>query len=510
MAGAPAIAQEAIDRSFSSTGGAAAPGQRDGAAIQTFEQGATRRDGAITSLSEPEAGTVAQRVSSVASTQDLVGQRLNAVATYKAVPSAAENSVVEVYFGEWSGGSCRLRAAILGAAEGGVGAGGFFDDNGQTGSFAASSTRNANIVTITSVTSGAFRTADYDCTWATVRDISGSPRFQNFFATDLTTTYIPKLTVSTIDPIQGNYPGRWTTVSLDAVNDGRADALGTRVTASGSGLKFNRKSVALGTLEDRRSRYGIDFKVKLSGKKSRTATFTITSAGGHSDTVRVTIARKPKPSKVRSLAGRYYWGNDPGDRSKGWDPRAVMFLNKKWAYVGFPPNGTPSCRKASKTCKRYSYKNGRLKLGSKSGRVDSEGFKLGRVDYSRLALPKRNAKLSLALQHQDFRGCGSNLYCSTWTETLSMGNDRRFVLTETSIASIGVPGVGTITSRVGPDERGRYEVLSKGRIRFIYDSGKRVTRTIGIEYDVRGKANAAGAGVVVGDVNYYRPRGATT
>ncbi|MFI5426022.1 hypothetical protein [Aeromicrobium sp. UC242_57] len=152
-----------------------------------------------------------------------------------------------------------------------------------------------------------------------------------------------------------------------------------------------------------------------------------------------------------SLSGRYFWGNDARDRAKGWNPRAVLFVNKKWAYVGIPPRGVPSCRKTTKQCKRYTYRGGRLKIaGSARVKVTSEGFTRGRIRYAPLSLPGKNTTMSLTLHHQDFRGCGVYPYCTTWTETLSMSKNRRFVLTRTSISSIGYPGTGTISHASDP------------------------------------------------------------
>lgn len=485
------------------------PDKAGGVSAQVnYDQGATRRDATITSVSGDAAPSDAQRIARVTVTQDLQANRVRAVATYRQVPTSAADSYAYVYLGSWTGNQCVRQVLIAGQAVGPDAGGSFYNAQGNpSGGLGVTKSRSGASLTITSAVNSRIRAGDWDCAYAATVATNGTEAYQTFYAVDLTTTYVARPQISTVDNIQGNYKGKWTTVSLDVYNKGRADARGAKITASGKGLKFQRKTINLGTVGKRSTKYGTRFKVKLNGKKSRRATFTFRAAGGATSRVNVTIAQKPKPTRLKSLSGRYFWGNDPRNTRKGWDPRAVMFVNKKFAYVGFPPRGVPSCRKTTKNCKRYTYKGGRVKIaGSKRVKVSSEGFKRGRVHYSPLSLPRKNSKLSATLIHQDFRGCGVNPYCSTWTETLSMNKNRRFVITQTGIASIGYPGTGTISSRVGPNERGRYQVLSKGRIRLTYDSGKKVTKTIGIERDVRNKANPGGAGIVIGNVNYYRPR----
>ncbi|MFI5426023.1 hypothetical protein [Aeromicrobium sp. UC242_57] len=219
---------------------------------------------------EAQGGAASQQISAARVRQDLVAQRVSVVASYRATPSTGSNSVLYVWFGRWSGNTCHAKAVVAASAVGAStdGVGYFLDDSGATSSsFGVSRSLQGQELTIQSSAHAGIRAADWDCAFAKVRNLQGTEDYQGFFAVDLTTTYVPQLAISTISPIQGSYRGRWTTVKLDAANRGRVDARGTTVTASGAGLKFNRKKISLGTVGDRRTKYGITFKVKPPARR---------------------------------------------------------------------------------------------------------------------------------------------------------------------------------------------------------------------------------------------------
>lgn len=219
-----------------------------------------------------------------------------------------------------------------------------------------------------------------------------------------------------------------------------------------------------------------------------------------------------KVKKYSSLSGRYFWGSAPvslGD-SSGWKPRAVYFLNKKWAYVGFPKNGKkPSCKKSSSTCKRYAYnkKSGIAKIGKQKFRVTNKGFTYrvkkneGKSSFKPVALGKKGARYSAKLIRHDWSGTCA-ISCTATTERLQLGKNGRFVWARSSVGSW--PGLGSSWTIVPPNQRGTYKVISSGRIELRYANGKKKRYTFGLMPDIRGKASAS-EGVVLGRTNFYRP-----
>jgi hypothetical protein len=467
-------------------------------------QGAARRTARIWEAHQDSAPSDSQRVETADVTQDRVSRRIVAKVTYRQAPTTAANSTVIVALGTWSGGECLPRAAVGAQAASAAAEGAFYDEAGQyAASLGVTRSLYGRVLTLTSAQHPTIGSAEWTCAYAVVSSVSDSPvQYQAFYAENLTTHYVPKLSIDAGAPVQGNYRGKWTKLRLDVHNASGGAAPAVRVRASGKKITVKPAVRDLGSIGPRSTSYGVTFRAKLKGSK---LTFAVTSAGGHKVTRRVTIAQKPRPGRYKSLAGRYFWGHQAATHDRGWDNRAVWFLDGKWAYAGFTKNGKrPTCRKAKGPCKRYSYspRTGKVKLAGAGFKVTTEGFRYKKGTYYPLALPKKNAKLDARLIHQNFTGfCG--IYCNTWTEWISLGKDGRFVRSRQTIGSLGPPGLGTVWAGSGPDERGTYQVVAKGRIRFRYASGKTDSHTIGIEHDVRGKPSPAGAGLVIGDVNFY-------
>src|SRR5690606_28008434 len=130
----------------------------------------------------------------------------------------------------------------------------------------------------------------------------------------------------------GARAGKWTTLRLEVRNAGRGQAKNVKIRAKGSSMTIKKASRTLGTIDSRSSKYGVTYKVKLKGAKSRKVTFTVTADGGYKATKSFTIAREPAPKKYKSLAGRYFWGFHPSSlsSSSGWDNTMMRFLDKKW------------------------------------------------------------------------------------------------------------------------------------------------------------------------------------
>ncbi|MCD4526984.1 hypothetical protein [Nocardioides sp. cx-173] len=461
-----------------------------------YADGAVRRVAQLTDVRAAGADP-ATNIARATVVQDLRASRITATVTLGATPGA--NSVVYVHLGEWSGDTCQSRAAVAGATT-------TADTAGLIGSasLAVSSSRAGAVLTLTSAAASAVRTAEWDCAFAFSTDVGGTET-SGLYADDLETVWTPRLAIARGAPVQGSYRGRWTTVEVDLLNSGRADARGTTVRLSGAGLAFKPATRSYGTLGPRSTEYFEKFRVRLKGSKPRTLRMTLTAQGGHRAVATVRIVEKPRPRTLPSLVGRYYWGHKPVQVDRGWDNVAVRFVSPRFAHVGFDKVGAPRCAKASRTCRPYQYnaRTGVVRVaGLGKGRATTEGIRLGKQDYFPLSTPKPGAKLALRLIHQNFEGtCG--IYCSTWTEWLTMDQRGRFVRSRQTLGSIGAPGVGTVWAVVPADERGTYRVLSRGRIRLSYANGTSQVHTIGIGHDVRGKPSPAGEGILLDDVNFY-------
>lgn len=448
----------------------------------------------------------AQRLVNTHVLQDVGASSLTVTGSFAAAPTASNPAVLYVDLGVVDGDECSRRARLAGDTVADSAAGSFYgaDQNPTT---PLTVTRSASGAQLTlTATHPAIASQEWECAYAlTASSTAPVTVYTRLAAEYLDVQEAPELSIDAGPPLQGGPKGKWTTLRVDVRNAGRGDATGASLKASGKGIKVKPRRIPLGTLDDRSTSYGNEVKVKLKGKKTSTLKLAVTADGGWTATQKIRIAHEAKPTKLKSLAGRYWWGWEAVQLDQGWSNVALWFVDERFVHVGFPSGaGKPKCKKVSKTCKKYGYnaKTGKVKVGSKSGKVTSAGLKLGKQAYYPLSLPKPGSKLSVALVHNDFSGfCG--IYCTTWTDRLFLTKAGRFTLTRMSIGSIGVPGSGTIVGVVPPDQTGKYKVLSRGRIELRYDDGSRKVRTIGVEHDLRGKPNPGVAGVVLDDINFY-------
>lgn len=315
-------------------------------------------------------------------------------------------------------------------------------------------------------------------------------------------------------------------VTVRVRNVGTATAKRLKLTASKvSGVRLTPsratwKRLAAGKSVTRR------ITVRATTKRARTVRLRVTGSGklSASTSLRVTpktakrkpSKRKPKPSKptpaTAPLAGRYFWGFR-SSTNQGWDNYAVLFVDDRWAYVGFPKEGIPTCTAAvteGDGCRRYTLdtKSGALKVGELKGTwKDGAGGGLVFDDLrmSELAFAKPGARYTLSLQHKDFSGqCGFITGCTTWSNYFALSADGKFVSSGSSISSMGGSGAPYVWSGAfPPDENGSYEILSRGRIRLSYLSGKVEVLTLGLELDKQGRPAPATEGVLLGSTNYY-------
>lgn len=460
--------------------------------------------------------TPQQQLTRVDVTRDLVGRTLTAKATFKSNPTVALNSNVFVYLGTWSGNTCKARVGMVaGAASGGAGdaAGLFLSAEGTSeGSLGVTRSLSGNALTLKSKAHTKIRSSEWDCAYA-FNTPSGdtSSTYTSFYAEDLEDIYKPKLSIDPGDPVQGNYKGKTTKIRVKIENSGRGDAANVRVKASGSGLSITNKSKSYSSIKSGRSQV-IEYRVKIKSGSQRTLKITATASGGYKTSKNVKVVVKPKAKKYSSLSGRYFWGFVPTSLTdyRGWETRAIYFLNSKWAYLDFPKNGKkPKCTKSTSTCKRYSYdkRTGVAKIGSQKFKVNTEGFRYkmkgdgAKAYFSPLTLPKKNARISASLVNRDWFGY-CMITCTATTTWLTLGKNGRFVRAGSYAGSW--PGIGSTWGGVSADQRGTYRVISTGRIELRYANGKKVRHTIGIMHDIRGKASANNEGVMLGDTNFYR------
>ena len=497
-----------------SSGGAAAgaAGAAGGGTVAaSWADGLLQRSVTVADVMESTSPSAAQRVTRAVATQDLVAQRLKTTITFAAAPTAAASTQVFVWFGVWNGSSCSARSALAVLSRpGGATEGARLSGGKVTGSFAVARSGSGTSITLTSAASSAFRSADLECAWVDVRSADGATSYQRFYPEALTETYKPALKIEGGEPVKGARAGKWATLRLDVRNTGRGPAKNVKISAKGASMTIKKKSRKLGTIDKRSSEYGVVYKVKLKGAKSRKITFTVTADGGYKATKSFTVARKPAPKKYKSLSGRFFWGYQPTtlSSSSGWDVTTMRFLDRRWVYIGDAKGRTPKCRKVTKACKKYSYdaRRGVAKIGKQKFKVTTYGFsyRVAKGDdksvFSPATLAKKGMKIKADLIHQDWSGF-CMISCTSWTDRLSLAKNGRFVWAHTSIGSW--PGLGSYWSSAPPDKRGTYKVVKKGVVELRYANGKKKRMTIAIDHDVRGKASPAGAGVILGLTNFY-------
>lgn len=439
--------------------------------------------------------------------QDLAGQRLRATITLNGSLPAGD-AIAVVYFGEFSGSTCRPGAGIAGMVKA-ADSGGTLLPGGQA--FSVSRSRSGSVLTLTSQARSTFRTAAWDCAYLVVArpDTNPAQILQAFYAESLTTHWTPKLSIDGGEPLQAARKGEWVKMRLEVRNGGRSDAKNVRITAAGKGLKVKPRSRSLGTISDRSTKYGVTFKVRVKkGKKARKLKYTVTASGARA-AKQFTIGVAPEPKKYKKLSGRYFWGfaSSTLSDSQGWDTEVMWFLNKKWVHIGAPKNGvTPKCRKTSKTCVKYTYnrKKGIARIGGKKVKVNSYGFsykarKSPKRFYEPATFPKKNARIGTDLINQDWSG-HCVLMCTATTTNLTLDRKGRFVRGSWSVGSW--PGLGSSWSSIPPDQRGTYRIISKGRIQLRFTNGKTERTRIALLHNALNRPSAT-TGLVLGAKNFY-------
>ncbi len=453
-----------------------------------------------------------QSLSRIEVTRDLEKRTLTARVTFESAPTSSRDSVVYVLLGSWNGSTCQHRVAVAAAATSGEADGAFYSANGSvSGPLPTTAARSGSVLTITSKAHDGVRSGAWDCAFGFNQSTDATPVvYSSFFPKDLVNTYVPRVAVRSDDAMVGNYKGKAVKVRVQIENVGKGSSKSIAVKASGKGLSIAKAKRTVSTLKKGSSQY-LTFSVTLKGSASRTLTVTATPSGGKSAKATVTVAQKPRPSRYKSLSGRYFWGFVPTTLSddQGRETRSVWFLDKRWAYIGVPKDGKkPRCTKTTSSCKRYTYnaKKGVAKIGAQKFTVTSEGFRFTarkkdarKAHFEPVTLLAKGAKIAVTLERDDWTGY-CTITCTATSERISFAKNGRFVWQRSSVGNWS--GIGSSWAVVPPDQRGTYRIVGTGRVELRYSNGKKKYYLIGAMRDVRGKTSLR-AGIVVGGKNFY-------
>lgn len=434
-----------------------------------------------------------------------------AIGKFQAAPTTADTSLA-IYTGVLSGGTCTARQIVVAPTRGGKGGWITFDAAGNvtdSGTKGVVSTR-VDKRTVVEANVGAFKTGTFDCGFARVASDNGSTTY------DLT-GYVPfgevaqklefyfgsRFTGAESTPLHvGRVVGKKGKVRITVRNDivglDLSDITDATMGMAHPGHAKVKPSVAgLGTIESYDEK-AATFAVTLT--KRKTAVLTWTAVGDYSVT-NGTVTIHPSPAPLTwgtSLSGRRFWA----ETSLDWERKGLWFVNKRFAYVGFPNGGRPTCTKASTKCKPYSYSKAKRKLviGGKAAKVKGLGFTWNKHSYRPLAVPKAGTRWQTALIHTNATSSGTLEYLDLFFSDDGTFASRRQahagVAAESSAASTRASAAST------PVGDGTYKVLKNGHLRLTYDGGEVVDTNVGIMVNKQGRPDPWETGLFVGDLEY--------
>jgi hypothetical protein len=472
--------------------------------------------------------------------------------TFAAAPSAGADSFVTGLLGtRQSDGSCSYPAGGVGGnASGGVVVWLRDDDGSQTGPSGSDGSRSLSGATLNlGATASPLAGRSWDCAIVTLSqpgnsavvydragpfDIAAAPSPPAQPTPAPTPAPAPKpqpkraqLAVSVSGIPTTIRRNRWMRLKVAVANPGSAAARKVRLAiASARGLSARPRARTFKLIRAGK-RSSATIRVKLT-RRARTTTKVGVRATAGKLTARQTLALRigapPKspPKGKGGLAGRYFW-RTVTRVDYAWDNRGIAFVDDRWAYRGIPKGGLPTCSRVTAGvdakgeptdgCLRYTYDKatGTVTVGGEQGRFDKATGKLtiGSDDYDPLAIPAPGMRLDVSLVNRGFSGfCGLIVGCTTWTDYLTLRTDGQFALSSQSLSSMGGSGAPfTYAWSAPPDQHGTYEVQSGGRVRLAFANGSVSVRTIGIGIGAGGRPDAAGTGLLLDDVNFYKDDG---
>lgn len=504
------------------------------------------RTGSGTDASGDGTAGLARDITGVQTSYDDASGAIAFQVTFAAAPSAGDSSLVAAAVGtKQSNGSCTTPWAIVGASVTGASATWLRNDGSGVVDDGTATASPSGATLGLSATASSLAGQAWNCALVAVSDSAGNTVYDGAGPFDIaaapsppaqpapaptptpTTKPAPKraqlaVNVSGIPTtIRRN---RWMRLKVAVDNPGSAAARKVELAVgSARGLRAKPRTRTFKLIKAGK-RSSATIRVRLT-RRARTITKVGVKVTAGKLTARQTLALRigapPKsPTKAKAgLAGRYFW-RTVTRVDYAWDNRGIAFVDDRWAYRGIPKGGLPTCTsvtagvdaKGEPTdgCLRYTYDKatGTVTVGSEQGRFEKATGKLtlGSDDYDPLAIPAPGTRLDVSLVNRGFSGfCGLIVGCTTWTDYLTLRTDGQFALTSQTIASMGGSGVPfTYAWNAPPDQHGTYEVQSGGRIRLAFADGSLSVRTIGIGIGAGGRPDAAGEGLLLDDVNFYK------
>lgn len=321
--------------------------------------------------------------------------------------------------------------------------------------------------------------------------------------------------------------GKWKQVKLAVTNDGTATAAEVTLKlgkAKGVAIKPKSGQLKLKSIAPGKSKTAtFELLLTKKAKASSTISLTLTGAKGVKSTGAVTVNAWQKHHKggkaketpvVSPLAERlfYAYENHPSESAT---LIGYAFLDGTWAYHGIPAGGLPTCTEVTgaadkEGCVKYSYdpKTGAVQIGSLGGgKILADGsLEIDGEKYSPASIPAAGTRYQVEQEYGGYTGlCGLITGCTTFHEHLLLTSGGEFVLTRSSLTTIGGSGPGETFIAAGsypPDQHGTYAIEPRGRIRLNYADGTVKTRTIAIILNKEGKPDPVNDGLLL-DSDYF-------
>lgn len=441
---------------------------------------------------------------------DATTGRLWGAVELQGTPTAATASTFRIWLGNAEGSDCRAFALVGGSTVAGAGrsssssssssrAVASVDAARSSGSLApARSSKARALVPVAFDFTTPDAAAPASCYWL---DLAAGGAVDSVVYDDANGRFAQ---LESIDPttLEVNAEGQrvtngaWVNVPVAVENSGEIPATGVVVTLrKTSKVQATRSTTMIGTMAPGATATA-NIRVRLVGGSSRSVSFDVSADDGvETASGSFLLATTPKPPKASaSLAGLYLWRTQILTGVTNWDNDGLFFVNKKFAFRGFPTAGLPNCRKVTATltgdgCVRYWYdaKTRKLQVDTERGtslgaRGRPDGVKVGKDSFTlELVMPKKESVLAVDLEHIDAFMCPGPA-CTTSTTTVALDRDRTFAL-----------GAAT----------GTYAIGRNGLLTLTMSDGSRTASTIWIQADRKGKPQPTREGLIMGDTNYY-------
>jgi hypothetical protein len=315
------------------------------------------------------------------------------------------------------------------------------------------------------------------------------------------------------------------TLTLKIANDGSKKSSAVRVSfGKPRGLSgVSRKPKKLSALKPAQQRT-LRLKVKLTKAARKSTTLKVTVKAGKlkatsAVVLRIGKAKRPQPEAGKSPIVGTFWWRTVNHVDYAWDNRALYFADGGAVYSGFPKGGLPAgCTTpvaepgdeidTREGCLPYTFdeKSGAVTIGDKAGTFKDGKLTIDGNEYTPLFIPPAGKRYQFnEHRHASFQGlCGLITGCTTTQEYLTLTPDGQFVLTRSTLSTIGDPGSGPYTAAGSwpPDQHGTYDVQAGGKIVLTFANGTVRTETFA-EDTKDGRPSPTGEGVFVGEDNYY-------